>query len=109
HPQLASSGTHERPLSLAHRVHAQAHQDGRIRVGNGILYQSNAARGGGQVSARGERGRIAARCGRVASARTNRLFFLRLALTFLGTAEANPSVSDAVRRIPKPEAFCTPL
>ena len=55
-PYLAGARSDERSLSLAHRVHAQAHQDRRIRVGHRLLHQSHSARGSGKVSARGECG-----------------------------------------------------
>ena len=52
---FAGAGSEQRALSLAHGVHAEADQDGRIRVGHGVLYQSDAAGRSREVSARSER------------------------------------------------------
>ena len=52
HPHLALQGRAQRLLPLAYRVHAQAHERGRLRMGLRILHQSHAARGSGEVPAR---------------------------------------------------------
>ena len=44
-----------RPLPLAPRDHSEADAGGRVRVGNGLLHQSDAARGGGGVPPRARR------------------------------------------------------
>ena len=41
---FADRRRNQRSLSLAHRNDAEADQSGRIRVGNGFLHQSDAAR-----------------------------------------------------------------
>ena len=67
-PQLAAAGRAQRPLPLAHRVHAEADQDRRLRVGHRLLHQSHAAGGSGPLPARGVRPRRQA--GRRLSGRT---------------------------------------
>ncbi len=51
-----------RLLSLAHRDHSTPHQGGGVRVGHGILHQSHAARGIGEVPARSGPGVTRTRC-----------------------------------------------
>ena len=58
---------HERPLPLAHRVHAEADQDRGIRMGHGFLHQSHAAGRSSEVSARSQCGRARAGYGRLSS------------------------------------------
>ena len=43
--------TDQRPLSLAHRVHAQADQNCGIRMGHRLLHQPHSSRGGREVPA----------------------------------------------------------
>ena len=62
---FTGAGSDQRSLSLAHRVHAEADQDGGIRVGNWLLHQSNAAGRSGEVPARGQRGRAGSGDGRI--------------------------------------------
>src|SRR5262249_18025895 len=56
HPAHVPVPGHVQPaLPLAFRDHADALESGRIRVGLGVLHQSDAAGGRGQVSARSQR------------------------------------------------------
>ncbi len=52
-PQRAGAGRAAGALPLAHRDHSETDQGGRLRMGHGLLHQSHAAGGVGQISAGG--------------------------------------------------------
>ena len=57
HPHCAGAGSLHGPLPLARGIHAAAHQDRGLRVGNRLLSESHAAGRSGAISARGARSR----------------------------------------------------
>ena len=67
---FAGAGPEQRPLPLAYRVHAQADQDGGLRVGNWFLHQSHAAGRSGEVFTRSQRGRAGGHDDGLAEARS---------------------------------------